>query len=172
MTVTDAAGRLSAEAGRPEAACAKVLRELLLVSSVPERLRTSNAGASQSSFYSFKLHQFISGAGHTYMTMEPPGTRKVTVDGQQFLPGHADKRLYAVHFCRECGHEYYPVRLVQQEEGLVFLARDIDDADDAPPTKQDEADADPQETQPEGEIFGFLDTAPAQRSRLQIRRPR
>ena len=108
MTVTDAVDKLSAESGRPDAACGKALRDLLLVSSVPERLRTSNPGASESNFYSFKLHQFISGAGHAYMTIEPPGTRKVTVDGQQFLPGHADKRLYAVHFCRECGHEYVP----------------------------------------------------------------
>ena len=108
MTVTDAVDKLSAESGRSDAACGKALRDLLLVSSVPERLRTSNPGASESNFYSFKLHQFISGAGHAYMTIEPPGTRKVTVDGQQFLPGHADKRLYAVHFCRECGHEYVP----------------------------------------------------------------
>ena len=157
MTVTDAVGKLSAESGRPGAACGKALRDLLLVSSVPERVRTSNPGASESSFYSFKLHQFISGAGHAYLTMEPPGTRKVTVDGQQFLPGHADKRLYAVHFCRECGHEYHPVRLVHKEGGTFFLARDIDDA---PPIKQDEADADPQVTQPEGEIFGFLTAHP------------
>ena len=38
------------------------------------------------------------------------------------------KRLYPVHFCRECGHEYHPVRLVQHEGESVFLARDIDDA--------------------------------------------
>ena len=157
MTVTDAVDRLSAEAGRPEAACAKVLRELLLVSSVPERVRTSNPGASESNFYSFKLHQFISGAGHAHMTIEPPGTREVTVEGQQFLPGHADKRLYAVHFCRECGHEYHPVRLVHQEGEAFFLARDIDDA---PPAKQDEADGDAREAQPEGEIFGFLTAHP------------
>ena len=152
MTVTDAVNKLSAEAGRPEAACGRALRDLLLVSSVPEQVRTSNSGASESSFYSFKLHQFISGAGHSYATIEPPGARKVTVDGQQFLPGHADKRLYAVHFCRECGHEYHPVRLVQQEDGSVFLARDIDDA---PPTKQDDAEVDAHEARPEGE-FGFL----------------
>ena len=157
MTVTDAVDKLSAESGRPAAACGKALRDLLLVSSVPEQVRTSKADGSESSFYSFKLHQFISGAGHAYMTIEPPGTRKVTVDGQQFLPGHADKRLYAVHFCRECGHEYHPVRLVHQEGGTFFLARDIDDA---PPTKQDEAEADPQVTQPEGEIFGFLTARP------------
>ena len=155
-TVTEAVAELSAESGRPDTACRRVLRDLLLESSVPEQVRTSNPDASERSFFAFKLHQFISGAGHAYATIEPPGVRKVTVDGQQFLPGQADKRLYPVHFCRECGHEYHPVRLVQQEEGSVFLARDIDDA---PPTGPDEADGDAHETRPEG-AFGFLTPHP------------
>ena len=157
MTVTEAEARLSEESGRPAAACRRALRDLLLVSSIPERARTSNPGASEKSFFAFKLHQFISGAGHAYATVEPPGTRRVTVDGQQFLPRHADKRLYAVHFCRECGHEYHPVRLAQQDGALAFLARDIDDA---PPTRQEEADRDGHEARPDGEIFGFLTPHP------------
>ena len=135
------------------AACRNALRALLLVSSVPEHARTSNPEGSDKSFFAFKLHQFISGAGHAYGTIEPPGTRTVTVDGQQFLPGHAEKRLYAVHFCRECGHEYHPVRLVQQDGTMVFLARDIDDA---PPTREDDAERDGHEN----EIFGFLTPHP------------
>jgi hypothetical protein len=157
MTVTEAVAALSAEAGRPAPACRKALRDLLVVSSVPERVRTGRPGASEKSFFAFKLHQFISGAGHAYATIEPPGARKVTVDGQQFLPGHPDKRLYAVHFCRECGHEYHPVRLVEQEGTSVFLARDIDDA---PLTKKDDTSGEGQEEQPEGEIFGFLTPHP------------
>ncbi len=157
MTVTEAVAALSTEAGRPAPACRKALRDLLLVSSVPERARTGSPSASDKSFFAFKLHQFISGAGHAYATIEPPGARKVTVDGQQFLPGHPDKRLYAVHFCRECGHEYHPVRLVEQEGTPVFLARDIDDA---PLTKKDDASGEGQEEQPEGEIFGFLTPHP------------
>ena len=151
-TVTEAVAELSDESGRSPAACRRVLRDLLLVSSVPERDRTADRDASERSFFAFKLHQFISGAGHAYATIEPPGARKVTVDGQQFLPDHPDKRLYPVHFCRECGHEYHPVRLVRQEGESVFLARDIDDA---PPTGQDEADGDADEARPEG-TFGFL----------------
>ena len=157
MTVTGAVARLSEESGRPRAACRRALRDLLLVSSVPERARTSNPRGSETSFFAFKLHQFISGAGHAYATIEPPGTRKVTVDGQQYLPGHADKRLYAVHFCRECGHEYHPVRLAQRDGAPVFLARDIDDA---PPTRREEADRDGHEARPEAEVFGFLTPHP------------
>ena len=155
-TVTEAVAELSDGSGRSPAACRRVLRDLLLVSSVPERDRTSNPDASDRSFFAFKLHQFISGAGHAYATIEPPGARKVTVDGQQFLPDHPDKRLYPVHFCRECGHEYHPVRLVRQEGESVFLARDIDDA---PPTGQDEADGHANEPRPEG-TFGFLTPHP------------
>src|SRR5262249_12329668 len=124
MTVTEAVTTLSQEADRSVEACRKALRDLLLVSSVPERVRVSDPKASESSFFAFKLHQVISGAGHLYATIEPPGIRKVTVDAQQFLPGQPDKRLYATHFCRECGHEYHPVRLVQQDGAPMFLARD------------------------------------------------
>jgi hypothetical protein len=157
MTVTEAVAALSEEAGRSATACRTALRDLLLVSSVPERLRVSDPKASERSFFAFKLHQFISGAGHVYATIESPGSRKVTVDGQQFLPGQPDKRLYAAHFCRECGHEYHPVRFVQQENGPIFLARDIDDA---PPARNDEADSDCEDEQPEGEVFGFLTPQP------------
>ena len=153
-TMTEAVADLAEESGRPPDGCRTVLRDFLLVSSETERSRTGNPAASENSFFAFKLHQFISGAGHAYGTIEPPGERSVTVDGQQFLPSQPEKRLYAVHFCRECGHEYHPVRLVQQAEGSVFLARDIDDA---PPAQQ--ADGDPVETNPEG-LFGFLTPHP------------
>ena len=157
MTVTEAVNQLAAESGRSKAACGNALRDLLLVSSVPERERSGDPSTNENSFYSFKLHQFISGAGHAYLTIEPAGTRTVTVDGQQFLPGQEEKRLYSVHFCRECGHEYHPVRLVHQEGEASFLARDIDDV---PPPAQDGSDGDGQEAQPEGELFGFLTAHP------------
>ena len=135
MTVTEAVTALSAESGRDVKKCRKALRELLLISSVPEKIRTSIKSTNDSSFFAFKLHQFISGAGHAYSTLEAPGIRKVTVDGQQFLPDFPEKRLYPVHFCRECGHEYHPVKLTFQDGTPFFLARNIDDA---PPAVGDE----------------------------------
>ena len=160
MTVSEAVNELSKDSGRPPEDCRRALRDLLLVSSVPERERTSNGtaipGTNEDSFFAFKLHQFISGAGHAWATLDPPGERTVTVDGQQFLPGQADKRLYAVHFCRECGHEYHPVRMEQREEGSVFLARDIDDA---PPTVRDTPNGNAEESLVEG-AFGFLTSHP------------
>ena len=60
------------------------LRNLLLVSSLPKLRRTHAAKANERSFFAFKLHQFISGAGHAFATLEAPGRRVVTVEGQQF----------------------------------------------------------------------------------------
>jgi Lhr-like helicase len=154
MTVTEAVTALSADAGRAVEACRDALRQLLLISSVPEKDRTSNSQGAETSFFAFKLHQFISGAGHAFSTLEPPGSRTVIVDGQQFLPEHPDKRLYPVHFCRECGHEYHPVRLVHEEGQRYFLGRDIDDA---PPTKDDDVpDQSAESVESDGEVFGFL----------------
>ena len=75
MTVTEAVVALAADSGRPEAACRAALRDLLLISSVPEQDRAQVEGASSRSFFAFKLHQFISGAGHAYSTLEPAGQR-------------------------------------------------------------------------------------------------
>jgi superfamily II DNA/RNA helicase len=152
-TLDEAARELAAEAGRDDEACRTALRTLLLVSSLPERDRTGYPAGSHRGFFAFKLHQFISGAGHAFATLEPPGKRTVTVEGQQYLPGDPEKRLYPVHFCRECGHEYHPVRSVSDSGERVFLARDIDDA--APAKTDDEPESDEDES-PDREVFGFL----------------
>ena len=153
LTLIEAAQALGADAGRDEGVCREALRALLLQSSRTERDRTGRPDASLRSFFAFKLHQFISGAGHAYATLEAAGTRTVTVEGQQFLPGQPDKRLYPVHFCRECGHEYQPVRLASDSTGRVFLPRDIDDA--APFRSEEESD-DPESESADREVFGFL----------------
>lgn len=152
-TLDEAASELAAEAGRGADVCKDALRTLLLVSSLPEADRTGDVAASHRSFFAFKLHQFISGAGHAFATLEPLGKRSVTVEGQQYLPGDPDKRLYSTHFCRECGHEYHPVRLVSDDGQRIFLARDIDDA---PPVKADDEPESEGESSPDQELFGFL----------------
>ncbi|WP_242333319.1 DEAD/DEAH box helicase [Anaeromyxobacter sp. SG66] len=153
LTVTQAVAQLGEESGRDPAACRNALRELLLVSSLPEVDR--RGAGSDRSFFAFKLHQFISGAGHAYATLEKPGERAVTVEAQQFLPGAPEKRLYAVHFCRDCGQEYHPVRLASEGADRRFLARDIDDA---PVRREDDgaAAADSDDGPDDAEVFGFL----------------
>lgn len=154
-SVTEAVEALEADSGRPKDACRRALRDLLLISSVPEVERTGSEHGSVRSFFAFKLHQFFSGAGHAYATLEAAGRRSVTVDGQQFLPGEPDKRLFPVHFCRDCGHEYHPARYVVEDGQRMFLARDIDDAAPAKPDDDDLSDVEGEDT-PDREVFGFL----------------
>ncbi|MGO9288160.1 MAG: DEAD/DEAH box helicase [Polyangia bacterium] len=153
LTVTEAVKALANAASRDESACRQALRDLLLVSSLPEAERTGSPDANGQGFFAFKLHQFISGAGHAFSTLEAPGRRVVTVDGQQFLPGDQDKRLYPTHFCRQCGQEYHPVRFTGVAGERLFLPRDIDDA--APP-RPDGDDADVEEEHDDRDVFGLL----------------
>jgi superfamily II DNA/RNA helicase len=157
MTVTEAVTALASASGRPEPACRAALRDLLLTSSVPEKDRTHQEQASARSFFAFKLHQFISGAGHAYATLEAAGQRRVTVDGQQFLPSQPEKRLYPIHFCRECGHEYHPVRLADESGERLALPRSIDDA---PPSTDDDETTDDGGGSDGADQFGFLTIHP------------
>lgn len=136
QTLAEAAADLAKDSGRTEAACADALRGLLLVASTPEVARKGSSGGSEKPFFAFKLHQFLSGAGVAYATIEVPGDRRVVLDGQQFLPGDETRRLYGTYFCRDCGQEYHPVRLRHESDRTALLARDIDDM----PARREDAD--------------------------------
>jgi hypothetical protein len=153
-TLDAAAEELAVESGRDKEVCRAALRRLLLISSLSEQDRTGRPDASWRSFFPFKLHQFISGAGNAFATLEAPGKRTVTVDGQRYLPGAEEKRLYSVHFCRDCGQEYHPVREVFENGERSFRSRDIDDA---PTTAPDDDKPDAAAAKADGqEVFGFL----------------
>ena len=101
-----------------------------------------------------RLHQFISGAGRAHATIEPVGVRKVVLDGQIFLPeGEGDKRLYALHFCHNCGQEHMPVWYCDDGGGSRLEARPIEDV----PLEEDDESAEFgffMPTPPEGMDFG------------------
>lgn len=126
-TFSEAVTELAKDSGEDEVTCRNALQNFLLITSIPEIQRTGSSKANEKSFFAFKLHQFISGAGNAYSTLAPIGERKVVVDAQKFLPGTEGTRLYATHFCRECGQEYHPVNMAHTENGNFILARDIDD---------------------------------------------
>ncbi len=77
---------------------------------------SERGGSGERAFMAFKLHRFVSGAGHVYATLRPAGARKVTLDGQRFDPDDTEARLYAMHFCRNCGQEFHPVILRMKTE--------------------------------------------------------
>lgn len=154
MTVDQASERLARESGRSVAQCRTSLQQLLLIAATPEEHRKGRSGPGEKAFFPFRLHQFISGAGAAYTTLDTPGARPVVLDGQQYLPGSPEKRLYATHFCRDCGQEYHPVRLEPAPGGARVLARDIDDQ----PVQQADRDAEEADglSDASGERAGFL----------------
>ncbi|WP_137893522.1 DEAD/DEAH box helicase [Ramlibacter sp. 2FC] len=119
-TLRQAVGLLAEASGLPEPQCNDYLQKFLL--------RAYNVtDATGKSLFAFKLHQFISGGGKVYATLETPGKRAVTLDGQQFVAGDRSRHLYNVHFCRDCGQEYVPVWDAEGPEGRVFQRRSIDE---------------------------------------------
>ena len=136
QTLAEAANELAMDAGRPINECAAALQQLLLVASTPEKDRKGVIGGEDKSFFAFKLHQFLSGAGVAYATLDEPGERRVVLDGQQFLPGDETRRLYGTYFCRDCGQEFHPVRLRLEADRTALLAREIDDM----PARREDAD--------------------------------
>ncbi|WP_354674302.1 DEAD/DEAH box helicase [Cupriavidus alkaliphilus] len=152
-TVADATQWLAHESGRDEIVAGMALRALLLLAAMPERERRIDGQGSGRAFFAFRLHQFISGAGVVFTTLETPGSRPVELEGQQFLPGDESKRLYSTYFCRDCGQEYHPVRLRREERWHQLLARDIDDM---PKGSADDAETPDAEEDAVGERLGFV----------------
>lgn len=79
--------------------------------------------------FAFRLHQFISPSETVFTTLEPIAMRDITMSGQYYAPGEGHKLLMPLVFCRECGQEYYCVRLRDDDpEGIRrFEPRDVYD---------------------------------------------
>src|SRR6185312_10414503 len=122
-----AAAKLGQLTGLPAETCATAIRAGLQASYLcdphPETRRPP---------FAFRLHQFISRGDNVYASVEPEPDRHLTVQGQRFVPGDRDRVLLPLVFCRECGQEYYVVRVVQDvASGRSFLVpRDLTDRSD------------------------------------------
>ena len=106
MTLEAAADRLAEDSGVDVEHAGQMLADFLLLA---YRTTDKPAEAGGRSLFAFKLHQFISGGSKVYGTLEPEDKRYLTLEGSQYVPGDRTRRLYALHFCRECGQEYVPV---------------------------------------------------------------
>lgn len=127
--VEDAARKLAADAGCEPAEAMKALTRFLL-------LAYNTKSASGRSLFAFRLHQFISGAGDVFTTLEAAGQRHLTLNAQRFQPSaNREKLLFNLCFCRECGQEYAPVwatiqgRSVERLEPRELADRSTDDQD-------------------------------------------
>jgi ATP-dependent helicase YprA (DUF1998 family)/very-short-patch-repair endonuclease len=100
--VAEAADQLASDSGLDVEQCRDYLQRFML-----QAYATKNEQGA--SLFAFRLHQFLSGAWNVYTTLEPPGQRYITLDGQVYKPGDREKYLFNVAFCRTCGQEYLPV---------------------------------------------------------------
>jgi Lhr-like helicase len=125
-TLRDAVRLLVEDSGCSKEQAEKALKDFLLTANKPEGGRGIPHGSSDA-FFAFKLHQFFSGAGTVFSTLEEIGKRRVTSDAQVFLPDSGEMRLYGTYFCRECGHDYHPVFIKYAEGKQLIRDRDIDD---------------------------------------------
>lgn len=81
-TLAEAAALLAEASGRPAAECLAYPRRFLLLA-----YRTPDADGRP--LFAFRLHQFVAGAGDVFTTLEPPGERYLTLDGQRYQPRSA-----------------------------------------------------------------------------------
>lgn len=123
-TLEQAGKALAAIAGVPEHVAIKALADFMLLA---YRITDRPADEGGRSLFAFKLHQFISGGSKVFGSLEAEGKRYLSLDGSQYVPGDRERRLYALHFCRECGQEYVPVWDENGPEGRMFIPRNIDE---------------------------------------------
>lgn len=115
-TLTEAAAQLSRDTGCDAASCATALKHKLVVLSTQH-------DANSTAFMAFKLHRFLSGAGHAHSTLEPVGNRRVRLAEEKFDREKTHARLYPLFFCRQCGQEVHSVSV---EPAGQVIARAID----------------------------------------------
>lgn len=111
-SIQSAAAELSQHTGVDEATCESVTKNWLLAGYRCEP--NPDTGFAP---FAFRLHQFISPGDTVYSSIEPEDTRYITLQGQRFVPGDREKVLFPLCFCRECGQEYYTVRITTNTDG-------------------------------------------------------
>jgi Lhr-like helicase len=116
QTLTDAAAALATITGLDPATCRAALEARLIAMSGCQDDRDQ-------AFMAFKLHRFLSGAGHAHATLQAAGVRRVALAAEKFDREDQAARLYPVFFCRECGQEVHSVSI---DDAGVVIARPID----------------------------------------------
>ncbi|MGC9029812.1 MAG: DEAD/DEAH box helicase [Desulfomonilaceae bacterium] len=120
------ARRLSEETGASEEQCRQALRDMFQTGS---RLRHPDG----TPVMAIRLHQFISKCESVYASLEPPAKRMLSLSGQRYArtPDNTEALLAPILFCRECGQEYYRVRLNASERSIEpRLAEDVADEEE------------------------------------------
>ena len=114
-----AAAELSRLIGVPIERCIVAIQQALLAGYECEPHPETGAAP-----FAFRLHQFISKGDTMYASLETKP--HLTLQRQQYVPGDRDRVLLPLVFCRECGQEYYCVRLKDEQ----YLPRELNDQHD------------------------------------------
>jgi len=114
---------LSAIVKLPEERCAKAIEQRLLLG-----YSFSNPDTGFPTF-AFRLHQFFSRGDTVHTSIETEGERYITAHGQQFVPNDRTRTLLPLVFCRECGQEYYCVRVSSDSQTgkRIYSPRELND---------------------------------------------
>jgi superfamily II DNA/RNA helicase len=121
-TVPRAAKELAAIVGTDEGRAAAAIRALL-----GEGSQATDPQSGRPMF-AFRLHQFLSKGDTVYVSLEPEDARHITDAYQVRVPGHPDKALLPLGFCRECGQEYLVVSRTSRNGDVTFVPRQDRDA--------------------------------------------
>jgi len=111
-----AAGDLSSLTREPVERCVEAIQHALLTGYECEPHPETGSPP-----FAFRLHQFISKGDTMNASLEEE--RYLTLQRQQYVPGDRQRVLLPLVFCRECGQEYYCVRL---QDGQ-FTPRELND---------------------------------------------
>lgn len=119
-----AAADLARLTGESQPRCVEAIEEALLGGYVCEPNPETGFPA-----FAFRIHQFISRGDTVHASLEGEATRYITVHAQKFVPDDRSKILLPLVFCRECGQEYYCVRVRRDSVTgrRVFEPREISD---------------------------------------------
>ncbi len=112
VTLRQAAADLAEATGIDIDRCQRHLQQILLAG-----YRTVDPATGRRVF-AFRLHQFVSRGDTVYSSLERPEHRHLAMEGQVFVPGDRDRRLYPLAFCRECGQPYFVVDRLHHDDQL------------------------------------------------------
>jgi len=121
-TVAKAAFALAQEARVDREDAEAAIRSVLLAGSQAKDPSTSRP------LFAFRLHQFLSKGDTVHVSLEPEDIRHITSTYQQRVPGHREKALLPLGFCRECGQEYVVVAKATRQGVSTFVPRQDADA--------------------------------------------
>lgn len=121
ITVSEGAAHLARYTGLKESDAAEAIRAMLLQG---YRLTHPDSGRP---IFAFRLHQFISRGNTVFATLDAPGARHLSLDGQTTVPGTDDRRLYPMAFCRACGEAYFSVEIIESSNGASLISRQFSD---------------------------------------------